>query len=187
MSTSASGPPASAAELAGLLSEPGRLRVVAALALGAKSLAEVAASTDLDHREVTKALNRLQAGGLVSIVDGAFVLNSRAFKDAARDAASRRPPDEPVSDDPAADVVLRRFIIDGRLVSFPTARGKRRKVLEHIAMTFEPGVRYPEREVNAMLRAWHSDYAALRRYLVDEELLERGGGVYWRVGGPVVV
>ena len=52
-------------------------------------------------------------------------------------------------------------------------------------VSFEPGVRYPEREVDAVLRAWHDDHAALRRYLVDEALLARENGVYWRVGGPV--
>jgi hypothetical protein len=33
--------------------------------------------------------------------------------------------------------------------------------------------------------ALHPDYAALRRYLVDEELMDRAGGEYWRIGGPV--
>ena len=58
-------------------------------------------------------------------------------------------------------------------------------VLEHIAAAFAPGVKYPEREVDATLRAFHPDHAALRRYLVDEELLTRDAGVYWRIGGPV--
>jgi hypothetical protein len=48
-------------------------------------------------------------------------------------------------------------------------------------------VRYPEREVNALLAAWHPDVAALRRYLVDEGLLTRDAGVYWRSGGYVEV
>jgi len=52
---------------------------------------------------------------------------------------------------------------------------------------FEPGVKYPERDVNAILRAWHDDHAALRRYLVDEGLLDREGGQYWRSGGYVDV
>jgi hypothetical protein len=82
--------------------------------------------------------------------------------------------------------VLRSYIVDGRLTSFPAARGKRRIVLEHVVTMFEPGVRYPEREVDAMLRAWHPDHAALRRYLVDEDLLARDAGVYWRIGGPVL-
>jgi hypothetical protein len=69
----------------------------------------------------------------------------------------------------------------------PAAHGKRMVVLEHIAAAFEPGVRYPEREVNAVLRAWFDDYAALRRYLVDSDLLSRADGTYWRTGGPVVL
>jgi hypothetical protein len=81
--------------------------------------------------------------------------------------------------------VLRSFVVDGRLVSIPAARGKRRIILEHIVAAFEPGVRYPEREVGAILRAWHPDHAALRRYLVDEMLLARDNGVYWRIGGSI--
>ena len=42
-------------------------------------------------------------------------------------------------------------------------------------------------EVNAILRAWYADYAALRRYLVDELLLDRADGLYWRIGGPVAL
>jgi hypothetical protein len=38
-----------------------------------------------------------------------------------------------------------------------------------------------------MLGAFHDDYAALRRYLVDEEFLSREGGSYWRTGGSVDV
>ena len=33
------------------------------------------------------------------------------------------------------------------------------------------------------LRAFHPDVAALRRYMVDEQLLDRADGVYWRSGG----
>ena len=39
-----------------------------------------------------------------------------------------------------------------------------------------------------MLRQiWARDVAAVRRYLVDEHLLERADGQYWRIGGPVDV
>jgi hypothetical protein len=46
-------------------------------------------------------------------------------------------------------------------------------------------VRYQERHVNDVLGAMYPDYAALRRYLVDEEFLDRAEGEYWRIGGPV--
>ena len=83
--------------------------------------------------------------------------------------------------------MLRTFVVDGRLVQFPAARSKRRVVLEHIAASFEPGVKYPERAVDAILRAWYDDHASLRRYLVDGGLLDRQAGEYWRIGGWVDV
>jgi hypothetical protein len=47
-------------------------------------------------------------------------------------------------------------------------------------------VRYPERQVSLFLSALHADYAALRRYLVDEDFLSRSDGQYWRSGGTVL-
>jgi hypothetical protein len=58
-------------------------------------------------------------------------------------------------------------------------------VLERLALEFEPGRRYPEREVNGVLSLWHPDYARLRRALVDERFMDRAAGVYWRSGGRV--
>src|SRR6266536_623698 len=90
------------------------------------------------------------------------------------------------------EAVLGRFIRDGRLVSVPAARSKRLLVLDHLAGLFEPGRRYTEAEVNQALVAWHPDYAALRRYLVDEGFLRRADEpapsgrsvkLYWRAGG----
>ena len=89
--------------------------------------------------------------------------------------------------DPAVAKVLRAFLVDGRLRSIPRPGRKRRIVMEYLAAAFEPGVRYPESQVNAVLRAWHDDVAALRRYLVDEGLLSRESGQYWRSGGWVDV
>ena len=83
--------------------------------------------------------------------------------------------------------IVARFIIDGRLVTMPTKRSKRLLVLDRIAQEFELGRTYPEAEVNEVLRGYHDDYAALRRYLVDEAFLTRDGGVYWRIGGTVEV
>jgi hypothetical protein len=86
-----------------------------------------------------------------------------------------------VSADAAA--VLRNFVTDGRLRQIPANKAKRRVVLDWLALRFEPGKTYPERDVNLLLGMAHSDVAALRRYLVDEEFLERRDGFYWRAGG----
>ena len=83
--------------------------------------------------------------------------------------------------------ILQRFFRDGRLLSMPRQRSKRRVVLDYLAASFEPGVRYAEKEVNDMLRKVYDDYVALRRYLIDEGFLARDAGVYWRAGGSVDV
>jgi hypothetical protein len=84
--------------------------------------------------------------------------------------------------------VLRSFFAGDLLRSMPRPGRKRRIVLEHIAQRFDPGRRYTEVDVNLTLRqVWPRDVAALRRYLVDEGLLDRADGEYWRIGGPVDV
>ena len=85
----------------------------------------------------------------------------------------------------AADQRLRVFVRRGRIQTMPAKQSRRRLLLDKIAQGFEPGVRYPERRVSEFLGAMYADYAALRRYLVDEELLSRAGGEYWRSGGTV--
>lgn len=87
------------------------------------------------------------------------------------------------------DAVLRAFLdSDGRLTAIPTKIRKRLVVLDHLAQQFEPGEKYDEIEVNNVLRAFHPDVAALRRYLVEEGFLDRTAGTngrYWRSGGTV--
>ena len=93
-----------------------------------------------------------------------------------------------MEEDKRREIVLRTFLdAHGRLISMPTKLSKRHYVLEHVVCAFEPGLRYPELEVNAILRAFYDDYVALRRYLIDAGLMAREDGVYWRTGGYVPV
>ncbi len=91
----------------------------------------------------------------------------------------------PIIDTLARDGRLRPFLRDGRIQTMPAKRARRLQLLGEVAQVFEPGVRYPETVVNRVLAAIYPDYASLRRYLVDEELMARDGGLYWRIGGPV--
>jgi hypothetical protein len=91
-----------------------------------------------------------------------------------------------VIDAAARDPRLRVFLSDGRIEAMPARLSRRRLLLGIVAEAFEPGVHYPERQVNLFLRALHPDYAALRRYLVDEDFLSRADGQYWRTGGTVL-
>src|ERR671929_1674896 len=133
-----------AATLVGLLADPARLKVVAALALGAGTIEEVAEASGLPLKDVALAARRLARAGLVHRDGHALALHAEKFGAAARAAAEAAPPPEPLSDDPAEDAVLSSFVRGGRLVSIPAQHSKRRGVLEHPVRGFEPGVRYPQ-------------------------------------------
>lgn len=182
--------PLPAATLVGLLADDARLRCLAAVVLGARTAADVAAATGLDGGATARALERLAGAGVVVRGPEGLTVAARVFADAARAAAQARPQPRPedAGATPEQARVLRNFLTpDGRLASIPAARAKRRVVLDHLAGRFEPGRVYPERDVNTLLGAVHPDHAALRRYLVDEGFLERREGFYWRAGGTFEV
>ena len=81
------------------------------------------------------------------------------------------------------DPVLAPYVRDGRVVQIPRQRTKRLLLLDVLSQQFAPGTHYSEREVNEILARFHPDTAALRRYLVDEEFMDRDAGIYWRAGG----
>jgi len=84
--------------------------------------------------------------------------------------------------------VLANFLDpDGRLKTIPTKPAKLLVVLDRIAQEFEPGQTYPEAQVNDVLRRFHPDFAALRRYLVENGFMTREDNVYWRSGGTFEV
>lgn len=176
-----------AGAIAGLLADEDRRRVVAALVLGASTVGEVRHATGLSARAAATSLARLVDGELVvRVSDGGHVLLGEAFRRAAIAAAPERPAPDPTGAVPEDEArVLRTFFRGGRLVSIPTQKAKQLIVLDRLAQEFEIGLRYRERQVNAILRRFHDDVAALRRYLVDEEFLSREAGEYWRTGGTV--
>ncbi len=91
----------------------------------------------------------------------------------------------PIIEAVARDHRLRVFLGNGKITAMPARQSRRLLLLDEIAQAFEPGVRYPEREVNLFLSAIHPDHAALRRHLVDDGFLSRADGQYWRSGGTV--
>ncbi|WP_193318565.1 DUF2087 domain-containing protein [Nonomuraea phyllanthi] len=155
----------------GLLSQDDTLRAFASLVLGE-------AADGVPPRTFAK----LAGAGLAACDEsGKWRATPERFRELLR---ARAQPPERLS---AEERVLRTFLVDGRLTTTAMRRDKRLVVLRYIAAVFEPGVRYAEKDVNVALRAFHDDYAALRRYLVDEGLLSRRDNVYWRSGGPVDV
>ena len=80
--------------------------------------------------------------------------------------------------------VLQNFLTeDGRLRTIPSKQSKLLVVLDHLSQSFEPGRTYPRPRSTRSSTRFHPDFAALRRYLVENGFLTREDSVYWRSGG----
>ncbi|WP_406044700.1 DUF2087 domain-containing protein [Micromonospora sp. NBC_00898] len=167
--------------LAGALADDRRRLVFAAVTLGDGDVPTVAARTGLSARDVATAVRRLVDAGLVTDTGSGLQVDGERLRELARAGG-------PSASPPAAsprEAILRTFLRDGTLTRLPAQRGRRRVLLEHVTeRSFEPGARYPEPAVDDALRAWCEgggvDHVTLRRYLVDDRLLARDHGVYWR-------
>ena len=78
------------------------------------------------------------------------------------------------------DQILAAYLDGEQLKVIPSKRSKKLVVLRWLAQRFEPGVDYPEAQVNAMIKTAHDDFATLRRELYDNYLLNRADGIYRR-------
>lgn len=112
-------------------------------------------------------------------------LRAAASKPLPRPAAS---PDEPVLA-PAlganARKALQQFDARGRLVRWPHKLSVQRLAMWALWTRFDGRRAYTEREVNEILKAWHTfgDHATLRRELVNHKLLARKSDCseYWKL------
>jgi hypothetical protein len=177
-------------EILRALADPERLAIAGALARRPLAAAALADQLDIAIARVRKHLNRLTTTGVVRLEPDrrTYRLDPETLRWAAEQVGPPRGAGLALgaaNDDEEA--VLRTFFRDGRLAEIPAKESKRRIVLERIAIEFEPGTRYDEREVNAIVGRFFNDYASIRRYLVDDGFLAREHGEYWRTGGRVDV
>jgi len=159
-----------------------RLKIAGLLGVEALSAAEVAQRLSMESMTVEQHLEQLVAAGLAQKEGDAYRLDSTALEKLTRQVlAQSRPPAPEYKGDEFTVKTLRAYLSrDGTLKIIPTQHKKLLVILEHLAENFEPGVKYPEIQVNQMLRKFHEDTAALRRYMVDNGLLKREKGIYWR-------
>jgi Uncharacterized protein conserved in bacteria len=70
---------------------------------------------------------------------------------------------------------------DGPLSEIPRKEKRKLVVLRQLAKKFEDNKKYTEKEVNALLKERHPDFATLRRYLIEYGFMDRepNGSLYW--------
>ncbi|WP_407269662.1 DUF2087 domain-containing protein [Radiobacillus sp. PE A8.2] len=71
--------------------------------------------------------------------------------------------------------------IDGQLATFPSKEKRKVIVLQNIINRFETGITYSEKEVNEILKSIYSDFATIRRYLIEYGFMKRSKDctAYW--------
>src|SRR6266542_535014 len=170
------------------LADASRLRILGILAGRECSVEELARLLDLTPPTVSHHLNKLKELSLVRMRQAGtshlYSLDEVALRRLSKDVLT---PAKMVSlaDDVEGDAwerkVLRDFFEGERLKQIPANLKKKLVVLRWLVDRFEPNTRYPEREVNEILKRHHPDTAELRRAMIDHRLMRRDHGVYWRV------
>ena len=173
------------------LADANRLKIAGLLARSPLTVEQLAEMLEIHPSTVSHHLSRLTKAGLVSArAEGyysVYQLETKAIEAMAQRLLEREtlPAVTDTVDMDAYDrKVLRNFLApDGRIKDFPAQEKKLEAVLRYVLSSFEPGVRYTEKQVNEILSRYHDDYAFMRRSLVEYRMLARegGGGAYWRI------
>jgi DNA-binding transcriptional ArsR family regulator len=168
------------------LASADRLRIVGVLARGKASQSDIAEQLHLPIRDAFNHLSFLVEVGIVHEEDGIYDLDEKAIESFARGQFEGKRPSFEADEQQPEDVrkVLKSFLnADGTLKQIPPQGNKLLIILSFIADAFTFETNYTEKEVNMILRRFHVDTAALRRYLVDNGFMgrESNGTRYWRV------
>ena len=161
-----------------------RLRIVGILARGRATQSEIAEQLHVPVRDIFNHLAFLAEVGVVNESDGVYDLDEKTIESFARGQFEGKRPSYETDEQPE-DVrrVLKNFLNpDGSLKQIPPQGNKLLIVLNFIVDAFPFDANYTEKEVNTVLRRFHVDTAALRRYLVDHGFMDResDGTRYWR-------
>ena len=163
-----------------------RLRVIGVLARGPETQAQIAEQLHLPVKDVFNHISFLVHANVITETDGVYDLNEKAIETLARKQFEGKRPAFDAKQEKKEDArkVLKNFLnADGTLKQIPPMGAKMRIILNFIVDAFAFDTNYTEKEVNTILRRFHVDTAALRRYLVDHKLMAResDGTRYWRV------
>lgn len=171
-----------------------RLQIIGLLAVEEADAVQIASRLSLPPYAVLRHLERLEEMNLIqaqgndpiaaSQANRSYRLNTQELNELSKRVLAGEPR-KPKPQDFEGETYERKVLSDfmtaeGKLKALPVQEKKLLVVLRHLVQAFTPGERYSEKQVNEILRRYHIDTAALRRYMVDNGLLERKDGLYWR-------
>ena len=173
------------------LADANRLKIVGLLAQQDLSVEQIAGMLGVHASTVSHHLSKLAKTGLVSArAEGYYSiyhLETKALEGLSKSLLQREAfsaAAEDVDVDAYDRRVLKGYLTpEGRIRSFPGQQKKLEVILRHVIQSFEPGMRYTEKQVNEILKRFTDDISGLRRDLVDHQMLGRqtDGREYWLI------
>ncbi len=180
------------------LADDTRMLMVGHLCQGERNVTELAAITGKQEATISHHLSKLRAVGLLNLrIEGTqrfYRIDPRGLEwlkqwtmeiENMPLTVDMSQPDTGWIDrlnlDEQDKKVLKDYAPEKYLVQIPRKQKKLIAVLNWIFTAFEEGRTYTEKEVNEIIKTFHSDYATLRRDLVDFRYLgrEKAGNTYW--------
>lgn len=165
-----------------------RLQIAGLLARKPLSADQLAEQLKLKPAALARHLEKLIEADLVHFEMKARTVYYRLHWEAAHQLAARLAPVAvplALEGDLAEfdrQVLRQHLSADGAVKEIPAQDKKLLVVLRYIVDTIEPGRRYTEKQLNALLARFHTDVATLRRSLIDFKFMQRTvtGSEYWR-------
>lgn len=171
------------------LADSNRIRILGLLSKQSFSVEQISEILGISPSTVSHHLARLSEAGLVSAQASSYYNMYHLKPQALEEIADRLVAVETlptIASDINIDAydlkIVKDFTLpDGRLKRIPAQRKKMEAILHYLSRSFEPGVRYSEKQVNEILGKFHPDTATLRREMVGAHILGRtpGGSEYW--------
>lgn len=108
--------------------------------------------------------------------------NSSTLRDSLSQLAPSKAttPAEQFVGDEWEHTILKNFFVGMRLKDIPASPKKRLVITRRLLSQFEPGVRYPEAQLNEILQRHHPDSAFFRKEFGGLGFMERAEDIYWR-------
>jgi hypothetical protein len=167
------------------LADADRLRIIGLLTQRSARLTEIVEILGFHPADTQHHLYKLLQSGVVRLTEGIYELDDKALEKLARQqfqGERRAYTPKPDLENNRRRVLAAHLNPDGTIKTIPLQPIKRQVILDYLINAFTVGINYSEKEVNMILAHFHPDTSALRRYLIDNGMLERerDGSRYWR-------
>lgn len=167
------------------LADSSRLMIINCLLEKPQYVEELSARLNLAVSTVSFHLKKMEKAGLLKKKKAQyymiFEVNEELFKTSLKEFVSFPNIEKYVQEERInayRKKVINTFFKNGKLLKLPSQHKKRWIILEEIASHFDEKKIYEEQEVDEIIARIFDDYCTIRRYFIEEKIMNRTSGKY---------